>query len=106
MPPGHLIFFTAAGDRGRGPTFSSDRPLTTGEGPFLVLSSGQLPLGLVVATPYWAIAHGAVTRGGVCFQLATSEANARAGIPVDVTAPGSGLYRLQRVVVSAGAASH
>jgi len=105
VPPlDHLIYFTPspAGDSVHGPLFASDRTLTTGEGPFLALSSGQLPLGLAIATPYWVIARGAAATGGVRFQLATSEANARAGIPVDVTAPGSGLYRLHRV----GATSH
>jgi hypothetical protein len=67
--------------------------LTTGDGPFNVSSATTLPAGLNGATLYWVIVLSANT-----FKLATTRANAVAGVPVavDVTDAGTGIHTMTR----------
>lgn len=70
-----------------------DHQLTTGDGPFRVISMGDgsfLPGGLNPALDYWIVRVNDDT-----IRLATSEANAEAGTAVDIsTAPAGGMNRL------------
>lgn len=86
----NLIYFTVAGDSEHGLLFLPDRELSRGDGPFLANSSGTLPGGLAIQTPYWVI------RRGQFMQLATSEVFARGGLALRVTSSGSGLHLLVR----------
>lgn len=61
----------------------------TGYGPVYVSSSTTLPTGLAATTPYWVIYVDANT-----FKLASSEANAFAGVAIDVTDQGSGNHTI------------
>ncbi len=59
----------------------------TGDGPIRLTTGGTLPSPLVVATNYWVI-HVDTSN----LKLATSYANAKNGIAIDLTTTGSGLH--------------
>lgn len=66
-------------------TYATPHGLETADGPARHVTSGVLPSPLVAATDYWVIRVDDNT-----VKWATSEANARAGIAIDITAAGSG----------------
>jgi len=68
----------------------------TGDGPVQVTTDDTLPAPLVAGTSYWIIAIDAYT-----IQLATSKANADAGVIIDLTTAGVGTHtlRLNKMVV-------
>lgn len=59
----------------------------TGDGPFLVSTTGTLPGGLVGLTNYWTVRLDANT-----FSWAASLADALAGVVVDITSAGTGVH--------------
>jgi len=64
--------------------------LKNGDGPVETSNAGGgLPTGLAVATPYWVILVDADH-----FKLATSQANAIAGVNIDITTNGTGVQTL------------
>ncbi len=63
-------------------------------GPFYLTTTGTLPAGLSLATPYWL--HGLA--GTTAFKLATSEANALAGTAVDITDAGTGTHTIRMTI--------
>ncbi len=65
----------------------------TGAGPFYYASSGAIPTGLLALTQVWII-----TRTVDVFELASSHANALAGIPITITSGGSGTQTLTRLI--------
>lgn len=62
----------------------------TGYGPVRLTTSGSLPGGLATGTDYWLIVVSSST-----FQLASSKANALAGIAVEVQDAGSGTHNMR-----------
>lgn len=67
--------------------YATPHGLETADGPITLGTTGVAPGGLATATDYWAI-----NRGKTSFAVATSEANARAGIAIDITDAGSGVH--------------
>lgn len=65
--------------------------METGDGPFQFTTTVTLPAGLVLVTDYWTIKTAAGT-----FKVATSLANAKAGIAVDITDTGTGVHTIDR----------
>jgi len=63
-------------------------------GPFYLTTTGTLPAGLSLATPYWL--HG--LSGTTTFKLATSQANALAGTAVDITDAGTGTHTIKMTI--------
>ena len=61
--------------------------MTTGDGPLVVKSDAQLPMGLAEGVHYFAI-----VRDSDNFLLATSKANAINGIKVHLTTEGTGYH--------------
>lgn len=78
--------FTAVGG-GSTVLNATAHPLHTGAGPIRTTTTGTLPSGLAVATDYFAINLSANT-----FSLATSRANALAGIGITCSTTGSGTH--------------
>lgn len=85
--------------RGRDSLFHAvSHRLVHGQGPLMVRSwaGGDLPMGLAEGVDYWAIVpmsrriDGSAGPNPDQFQLATSAANALAGIFVEITSLGSG----------------
>lgn len=78
--------FTATALAGAADAFLSHTThgLLTGDGPFQLTTSGALPAGLALLTDYWVVKTGANT-----FSVATSLANALAGIVVEFTTNGT-----------------
>lgn len=70
-------------------TLASTRNIPTGTPLVLTNSGGAVPTGLIAATTYYAIKLTDTT-----YQLASSAANAKAGVQVDITAVGSGTNTL------------
>jgi hypothetical protein len=67
--------------------------LDTGAGPYYIASTVTIPGGFVALTPYWFIS---LTDDR--FQLAESDADALAGVPINITSAGAGTITLSRVL--------
>lgn len=65
----------------------------TGYGPVRLTTSGTLPGGLATGTDYWLIVVSSST-----FQLASSKANALAGVAIEVQDAGSGTHNMRATV--------
>lgn len=78
--------FTFSADATTNICTATNHPLHTGAGPIQTSNAGGgLPGGLAAATPYFAINVSSST-----FKLATSQANALAGVEIDITSNGTG----------------
>lgn len=69
---------------------AADHGKDTGFGPVRLTTSGTLPAGLALTTDYWMIVVSSST-----FRLASSKANALAGVAVEIQDAGSGTHNMR-----------
>lgn len=91
LPAANVVVASASIANASDTWTSTAHGMVTGDGPYRVLTSNTIPVGLAVDTDYWIIAPTADT-----FKLASSYANAIALTAVNITSDGVGNQTINR----------